>query len=164
MGVDAAGEAVGEEYHVEFRRLGHFRNTGEQIEILAAGLRVGVTPAGNVVPGALQEKAEMHLSFACRGGHGDHAFMSVELYLRYQKRFKLSEVGCGFHGPHQCRNAGEFFIAAGRVGKFFGRVINAGEAVDTAREHRAVLLRYVDDHETGGGIGREAAGGLIMPA
>ena len=133
VGVDAAGEAIGEEDHVELRRFGHFRDAGEQVEIFAAGLGIGVTPAGNVVSGALQEKAEMHLSFAGRGGHGDHAFMSVELYLCCQKRIELPEVGCGFHGPHQCRNSGEFFTATGGVGKFFRRVIDARKAVDTAR-------------------------------
>ncbi|MNL00256.1 hypothetical protein D3C87_1206830 [compost metagenome] len=87
MGVDAACEAIGQKDHVELGIFGHFRDTGQQVEILAAGFRIRVTPAGNVVAGSLQEQAKMHLSFAGIRGHGDHAFISVVLYLRCQKRF-----------------------------------------------------------------------------
>ena len=80
--------------------------------------------------------------------------MSVELYVSCQKRFELPEVGCGRHAPHQCRDAGEFFIAAGGVDEFLRRVVNAGQTVYAARENRTVPFCHVDNHETGSRIGR----------
>ena len=63
MRVDAAGEAVGKKHHVELCRLGDLRDTPQQIEILAAGLGMWMPPARYVMAGALQEQAEMDLSF-----------------------------------------------------------------------------------------------------
>lgn len=63
MRVNAAGEAIGEKHHVELRLFGNLRDAHQEIEILAAGLGIRVAPAGDVMAGTLQEKAEMDLSF-----------------------------------------------------------------------------------------------------
>src|SRR6266702_88794 len=62
MRVGSARQSVGEKDHVEFRALGGLRNALHQCEILAACLRVRMTPAGNVMSRALDKEPETHLS------------------------------------------------------------------------------------------------------
>ena len=62
MAVLAAGQPVGEEHHVELGALGGHRLAHQMRQVLAAGIRAGIAPAGDVMPCALQEHAEMHLS------------------------------------------------------------------------------------------------------
>jgi hypothetical protein len=62
VAVLAAGEAVGEEHHVEPGALRGHNLPHQMRQILAAGIRAGIAPAGHVMPCALQEHAEMHLT------------------------------------------------------------------------------------------------------
>ena len=65
MAVLAAGQPVGEEHHVELGALGGHRLAHQMRQVLAAGVGTGIAPARDVVPRALQEHAEMHLSGRC---------------------------------------------------------------------------------------------------
>ena len=64
----AAGQAVGEEHHVELGAFGGHRLPHQMRQVLAAGVRAGIAPAGHMMSCALQEHAEMHLSVWL--GHG----------------------------------------------------------------------------------------------
>ena len=62
VGVHRAGEPVRQEDHVELGGLGRLGDPAQQIEILASGFRVRMTPARDVMTGPLEEQSEMHLA------------------------------------------------------------------------------------------------------
>jgi ribosome modulation factor len=88
----AGGKAIAQEEHVELRALGGGRDVLHQAEVRPARRdSIGMPPAGDVMPGRLDEDAEPHLllvSHVLSGQAVEEAWRALRAsYIRGRSRF-----------------------------------------------------------------------------